>query len=218
MSDAALRVIQKLLSRAESTDFESERESCLAKVGELMVRHSIEEALLRSADSTPATERPTERLLVVPSPYAARKVSLFGAVGEHCGCTVIDIGAEPDGVRRVAAVGYPRDLERMELLTTSLLVQLTRALLAESPDSGGHAGATAAPRRTPAPRRHGGEASSPGSPLGCPSVWPKPVVCRLHRWTARFVTPSIAAVPLWPWCSPTGERPSIRRCAVDTRT
>ncbi len=153
MSDATLRVIQKLLSRAEATDFESERESCLAKVAELMARHSIEEALVWAAagEQEAGTEQPTERLLVVPAPYAARKVSLFGAVGEHAGCTVIDVGSEPDGVRRVAAVGFPGDLDRMEMLVTSLLVQLTRSMLAGGPRRGarrGSPGATAAWRRS----------------------------------------------------------------------
>lgn len=148
MSDATLRVIRKLLSRAEATDFESERESCLAKVAELMARHSIEEALVWAAEESDAPETPTERVLLVRPPYAARKVSLFGAVGEHAGCTVIDIGNDDTGVRRVAAVGFPGDLDRMELLTTSLLVQLTRSMLTGSGTRGHTAGATAAWRRS----------------------------------------------------------------------
>lgn len=148
MTDAALRVIRKLLSRAESTDFESEREACLAKVAELMARHSIEDALVWAAADEGGPEAPTERLLVVPSPYAARKVSLFGAVGQHAGCTVIDIGADHAGVRRVAVIGFPGEIDRMELLTTSLLVQLTRSMLGARRAPGRSPGATAAWRRS----------------------------------------------------------------------
>ncbi|MFV0316307.1 MAG: DUF2786 domain-containing protein, partial [Microthrixaceae bacterium] len=62
MDQSALRVIRKLLSRAESTEFESERESCLSKVAELMARHSIEEALLADLDQDErSAQRPTER-------------------------------------------------------------------------------------------------------------------------------------------------------------
>lgn len=148
MSDSTLRVIQKLLSRAEATEFESERDSCLAKVAELMARHSIEEALVRSRMAEPSAVSPTERLMVVPSPYAARKVSLFGAVGEHAGCTVIDLGNDDTGVRRVGAVGFPADLDRMEVLVTSLLVQLTRSMLSAPGRPNKSAGATAAWRRS----------------------------------------------------------------------
>ena len=148
MTDTALRVIRKLLSRAESTDFESEREACLAKVAELMARHSIEEALVWASADREGPEAPTERLLVVPPPYAARKVSLFGAVGQHAGCTVIDIGADHAGVRRVAVVGFPGEIDRMELLTTSLLVQLTRSMLGGNGGPRRSAGATAAWRRS----------------------------------------------------------------------
>ena len=149
MADSTIRVIQKLLSRAEATDFQSERESCLAKVADLMARHSIEEALLRSAEQEADTPTsPTESVMVVPAPYAARKVSLYGAVGEHLGCTVIDLGNDADGVRRIAAVGFPGDLERMEVLLTSLLVQLTRSMLAQRPNGARTAGATASWRRS----------------------------------------------------------------------
>ncbi|MGI9578076.1 MAG: DUF2786 domain-containing protein [Microthrixaceae bacterium] len=148
MSSSTIRVIQKLLSRAEATDFESERDACLSKVAELMARHSIEEALLRSDQPEQTVESPTERLLVVPAPYAARKVSLFGAVGEHAGCTVIDLGTDDSGVRRVAAVGFPADLDRMEVLVTSLLVQLTRSMLESPTRPKRSAGATAAWRRS----------------------------------------------------------------------
>lgn len=151
MSESALRVIQKLLSRAEATDFESERESCLAKVAELMARYSIEEAVL-AASATHGDARgagaPVERLLVVPSPYAARKVSLFGAVGSNCGCTVIDIGTDDTGVRRVALIGFPGDVERAEVLVTSLLVQMTRSMLSERGARGSTPGASAAWRRS----------------------------------------------------------------------
>lgn len=152
MSESTLRVIQKLLSRAEATDFESERESCLAKVAELMARYSIEEAVIAAASGDDCRGRtsgtPLERLMVVPSPYAARKVSLFGAVGMNCGCTVIDIGADDTGVRRVAVIGFLGDVERAEVLITSLLVQMTRSMLATRDARRSNPGATAAWRRS----------------------------------------------------------------------
>jgi hypothetical protein len=142
-----LRVIRKLLSRAESTDFEAERDACLAKVAELMARHSIAEALVWSRHRHDEQSTPVQRLIEVPPPYAARKVTLFGVVGRHNGCTVIDLGARRGPPRQVAIIGFPGDVERTELLVTSLLLQLTRAMLAPgaAPRS---AGATAAWRRS----------------------------------------------------------------------
>lgn len=149
MSESTLRVIQKLLSRAEATEFESERESCLAKVADLMARYSIEEAVVAAASSDGGSRgEPIERLLVVPAPYAARKVMLFGAVGTNCGCSVIDIGTDDDGIRRVAMIGFRGDVERAEVLVTSLLVQLTRSMLGDPGASRGRPGATAAWRRS----------------------------------------------------------------------
>ena len=154
MSESTLRVIQKLLSRAEATEFDSERDSCLAKVAELMARYSIEEAVVAAARSAPGErDAPVERLLVVPSPYAARKVSLFGAVGAANSCRVIDLGSDEEGVRRVALIGFAGDVERSEALITSLLVQLTRSMLdprtrdRDRPGRGSP-GATAAWRRS----------------------------------------------------------------------
>jgi hypothetical protein len=144
-----LRVIRKLLTRAESTDYEAEREACLAKVAELMARHSIEEALVWSRHADHDRARPIQRLVEVPSPYAARKVALFGAAGRHHGCTVIDLGSGGGPPRQVALIGFPGDVERTEVLVTSLLLQLTRAMLA--PDAGGPdttASSTAAWRRS----------------------------------------------------------------------
>ncbi len=98
-----------------------------------MARYSIEEAVLATSLREGATgssdDTPIERLMVVASPYVARKISLYGAVGTNCGCTVIDIGADDTGVRRVALIGFRGDVERTEMLITSLLVQMTRSML-----------------------------------------------------------------------------------------
>ena len=145
-----LRVIRKLLTRAESTEFDAERDSCLAKVAELMARHSIEEALVWSRHHRHERTRPVHRLIEVPAPYAARKVTLFGAVGTHHGCRVIDLGSLQGRPRQVAVIGFPGDVERTEVLVTSLLLQLTRAMLATGTTSPTHAtaSATAAWRRS----------------------------------------------------------------------
>jgi len=143
---AQLRVIRKLLSRAESTDFPSERDACLAKVADLVARYSIEDALVWADRDDERRELPVERILVVPDPYAARKVMLFGTVGRHNRCTVIDLGADAARARRVSVIGFRGDVDRVEVLVTSLLLQLTRGMLADNPRTTGSA--TAAWRRS----------------------------------------------------------------------
>ena len=146
---AQLRVIRKLLSRAESTDFEPERDACLAKVAELMARHSIEEAFVWARRDDAGRETPIERIIEIPHPYAARKSILYDAVGRHNGCSVINLGAYGGEVQRVAVIGFRGDVDRVEVLVTSLLLQLTREMLAGGPANRGSSGsATAAWRRS----------------------------------------------------------------------
>lgn len=144
-----LRLVRKLLHRAESTAFESERQACLAKAAELMLRHSIEEALLWAEADSEGRDSPVERILDVEPPYAARRVVLYDAAGRHNRCAVIDLGSSPGTPRRVALIGYPGDVARAEMLITSLLLQMTRAMAsANASHPTASRGGTAAWRRS----------------------------------------------------------------------
>lgn len=114
--------IRALLAKAEATDFPEEAESLTGKAQELMARHSIDEALL--AAGTPAGDIPVAWRIGVDAPYEQAKAILLDAVATANHCR--SVWNEPFGFSTV--VGFGSDLEAVELLYTSLLVQGTAAM------------------------------------------------------------------------------------------
>lgn len=112
--------IRALLAKAESTEFPEEAEALSAKAQHLMARHSIDEALLPAA----AADGPTARRIGVDRPYEGAKALLLDAVAEANRCQAVWSSAF--GFSTV--VGYEADLEAVELLYTSLLVQADAAM------------------------------------------------------------------------------------------
>ncbi|MEV7183017.1 DUF2786 domain-containing protein [Kitasatospora sp. NPDC093102] len=114
--------IRALLAKAESTEYPEEAEALTAKAQQLMAQHSIDEALLAAADAdrdTPAALR-----IGVDNPYEGPKTMLLDAVAAANRCRVV--WAKEFGFCTV--VGFDGDLDGVELLYTSLLVQATHAL------------------------------------------------------------------------------------------
>ncbi len=114
--------IRALLAKAEATGFPEEAEALSAKAQELMARHSVDEALL--AARTPAAEGPDAVRIGVEPPYEQAKAVLLDAVASANHCRAV--WNEPFGFSTV--VGFAPDLEAVELLFTSLLVQATSAM------------------------------------------------------------------------------------------
>lgn len=114
--------IRALLAKAEATGFPEEAEALSAKAQELMARHSIDEALL--ASRAPAADAPAACRIGVDPPYETAKATLLDAVARANRCRAV--WNEPFGFSTV--VGFEPDLEAVELLHTSLLVQATTAL------------------------------------------------------------------------------------------
>ncbi|WP_329275297.1 DUF2786 domain-containing protein [Streptomyces sp. NBC_01451] len=114
--------IRALLAKAEATGFPEEAEALSAKAQELMARHSIDEALL--AAGAPAGDVPRACRLGVDAPYEEAKAVLLHAVAEANRCRAV--WNEALGFSTV--VGFEPDLEAVELLYTSLLVQATTAM------------------------------------------------------------------------------------------
>lgn len=121
--DPVLAKVRALLAKAESTQFAAEAEALAAKAQELMARHAIEEAVARSA--TTREERPIIRRLAVDDPYAEAKSTLLGVVARANAARCV--WYEPYAL--MAVVGFARDLDAIEALFTSLLVQASRAML-----------------------------------------------------------------------------------------
>lgn len=114
--------IRALLAKAESTTFAEEAEAYTAKAQELMARHSIDHALL-AADAG-GRDEPTVRRIGVDNPYEGPKALLLDAVANANRCRAVWSRA----LGFVTVLGFPADVDAVEMLFTSLLVQATTAM------------------------------------------------------------------------------------------
>ncbi|MEV6773949.1 DUF2786 domain-containing protein [Nocardia sp. NPDC051030] len=124
VDDKVLGRVRGLLAKAESTAFPEEAETLSAKAQELMTKYAIDRVLI-DAD-THAPDLPGARRLWLETPYVDAKALLVDVVAQANRCRAI-FSAEWGFV---AIVGDDADLDAVELLTTSLLVQATRAMIA----------------------------------------------------------------------------------------
>lgn len=118
----ALVRIRALLAKAEATGYPEEAEALSAKAQELMARHSVDEALL--AAHAPSPDTPGACRIGVEPPYEQAKAVLLDAVADANHCRAV--WNESFGFSTV--VGFEADLEAVELLYTSLLVQAEAAM------------------------------------------------------------------------------------------
>jgi hypothetical protein len=115
--------IRALLAKAESTGYPDEAEALSAKAQHLMARHSIDAALLAASQDGGGTGTGARRI-GVERPYEGAKALLLDAVAAANRCQ--SVWSSELGFSTV--VGHAPDLDAVELLYTSLLVQADRAL------------------------------------------------------------------------------------------
>jgi hypothetical protein len=146
MTDTRLATIRSLLAKAEATPFPAEAEAFNAKAAALMTRYAIDEAMLER-DSGQASA-PTEIVIEIHRPYIAQKSLLVCEVARCLGCRGVRF-IPPAGspTEEVHVVGYPVDLELVEALVTSLMVQLSGSMMRAQPE-GLSSSASAAWRRS----------------------------------------------------------------------
>lgn len=132
--DRRLSTIRALLAKAEATDYPDEAEAFFNKASELISRWAIDEAMLWADADGSGREQPDELQLVIHAPYLPQKAVLVGAVAQAHGCRAVRI-VSPSGTGRevISVVGFPTELRWVDTLVTSLLVQLTSAMLTRSP-------------------------------------------------------------------------------------
>jgi len=121
--DRVLSRIRALLSKAESTEFSEEAEALSGRAQELMAKYSIDHALLAAAEGD--EEKPGGRRLPVDNPYESPKVQLLTEVARANRCRTVWI--KELGLATV--IGFDADLDAVELLFTSLLVQANTAMM-----------------------------------------------------------------------------------------
>ena len=118
--------VRALLAKAESTTFEEEAEALTAKAQELIARHAIDEASLHTVDDA---GEPSVRRLLLEDPYADAKSHLIAEVAAANRCRAV----HSPRVGWVTVFGYEHDLDAVELLVASLLVQATAAMVRQGP-------------------------------------------------------------------------------------
>ncbi|GAA5164321.1 MULTISPECIES: DUF2786 domain-containing protein [Amycolatopsis] len=120
VDEKVLARVRALLAKAESTPYPEEAEALSAKAQELMSRYSFEQALVEPRPAGAA------RRFWLDEPYLAPKASLVTAVATANRCRAVSY----EKLGFLAVVGHEVDLDFVELLATSLLVQATEAMLA----------------------------------------------------------------------------------------
>jgi hypothetical protein len=122
-----LRTIRALLAKAERTDFPDEAQALSAKAQELMARYALSELHLKAAGSCESEQIITVAVRV-DRPYQRAKGQILYEVGEANRCHVLG-DVDVDGVY-YHLTGYQSDVDAVEMLFTSLLLQASRAMLA----------------------------------------------------------------------------------------
>ena len=122
VDERMLSRVRALLAKAESTTFEAEAEAFTAAAQALMARHNIDAAVLAAEHATDDT--PEARRIGVDNPYESAKMSLLDAVATANRCRAVwsrELGF-------ATTFGFAGDLDAVEMLFTSLLVQATTAM------------------------------------------------------------------------------------------
>src|SRR6202167_5450892 len=125
-SSALLDRVRKLLAKAEAEGVPPrEAEALTAKAAELMARYGIDRA--RLAASRPDTDRPASRLIDISNPWAQVRAHLLAGLAGALRCQCVLLSTTRPGAR-IHVFGYGSDLERVDILYTSLLLQMARGL------------------------------------------------------------------------------------------
>lgn len=120
--------IRALLAKAESTEFPAEAELFTAKAQALMSDARVDEAAVRASSGERSASRVSAVRIGVDEPYIASKQSLLQVV-----CDANDVRCVfSRGVDLATAVGPVAQLTYVELLFTSLLIQVHAALSADA--------------------------------------------------------------------------------------
>jgi hypothetical protein len=120
--------VRKLLAKAEDEGCSpAEAEALTAKAADLMARYGIDRALLGALH--PESDKPADRVFTLANPWGDVKRHLLAGLAMALRCQCVQTRSV-DGTR-LHVFGYTSDLQRADILFTSLLVQMARALAAQ---------------------------------------------------------------------------------------
>jgi hypothetical protein len=131
---ATLNRVRKLLAKAEAEGVTpQEAEALTAKAAELMARYGIDRARLGRLH--PETDRPGSRIIDIDNPWAQVRAHLLAGLAGAMGCQCVLLSTTRPGAR-IHVFGYASDLERADMMYTSLLLQMASALRQARPPQG----------------------------------------------------------------------------------
>jgi hypothetical protein len=136
LTDAPERLldrVRKLLAQAEDDAVTpAEAQAFTAKAAGLMAKYGIDRALL--AADQPETDQAANRILDIDNPWAREKAHLLCGLASALRCQCILLGSNRPG-SRVHIFGFRSDIERTDMLYTSVLIQMAHGLAgAQVPD------------------------------------------------------------------------------------
>lgn len=140
-----LAKIRRLLALAERAGSEHEAENAMNRARVMMAEYGIDEALANATSEKKETV--STRTIVLEAPYVRDKRTLLNNIYLPLNCQNIQMGnVTADKKIFVQVYGYDSDLDRAEMLYTSLLLQAQRGMMRVP--SAGHPRTTAANRRS----------------------------------------------------------------------
>ncbi|HEX9540663.1 MAG TPA: DUF2786 domain-containing protein [Streptosporangiaceae bacterium] len=127
-TDTLLARVRKLLAKAEAVGVTpAEAQALTAKAAELMAKYGIDRALL--AAERPETDHPADRVLDIDNPWARVQAHMLCGVASAMRCQCVVLPRVEAGAR-IHVFGFASDIERADVLYTSLLVQMWQGLVA----------------------------------------------------------------------------------------
>lgn len=123
--DNILHKVRALLAKAENASTDAERLAYTAKANNWMERHSIDAALLDARRGS--TDTPVMKTFEITNPRALAKTKLLMCIADNSRCKSLR-GKLRNGRVFVDVYGFPTDIERVEILYTSLLLQMANGL------------------------------------------------------------------------------------------
>lgn len=126
MEAKILERVRKLLAKAENDAVTpQEAQSLTAKASELMAKYNIDRALL--AATQPVQDKPASKRIKVTNPWRTVHAHLLARLATATGMQAIRVSGT-QGSLFVHVFGYVSDVERVELLYTSVMLQMANGV------------------------------------------------------------------------------------------
>lgn len=123
---ALLDKVRKLLVKAEADGVTAaEAQALTGKAAELMAKYGIDRALLGKIQ--PGSDTPGDRKIDIDNPWARVQAHLLCGVAAAYRCQAVLLPRSGPGTR-IHLFGFKSDLERTDVLYTSLLLQMWQGL------------------------------------------------------------------------------------------